>query len=883
MKNKITYFLGFIAIAVLISSCGPEKDGFIARTYHNTTSHFNYYYNANVKYEEGVDGVNETFKVPIEGYIPILYYGDDKTSKSKGGQFDIVIEKCDVALAKHKKSGWVDDLRFLIGRSRFYQGEYVLARHNFQFIIKEYPDSKLVPEVYTWLVATYYMSGMESTAEKVLAEKVSGLKLKKKHKGNLAMLKTSIEIEQEEYGLAIKTLEKDLKNIKGSHNKARAHYLLGQLHASKDKFSKSYEYFRKVSKMNTDYELIFNAKMQIAKLYIDKEDGQVDTRKVQKLLKKMLRDEKNFDYADQIYYQMALLELKAGEENEALELLKESVAQETGSQRQKSLSFYKIGQIYFYNQENYDMAEVYFDSAASFITEPDPEYDEITSINKTLKEYVGHVRTIHYQDSMVKLYDMDSTSLARYIDNLIAEEKKKQAEEEARLREEEESEASNNPRFDPFNNGGFGNGATGSGFYYDSPEGISAGKTDFQRIWGRRKAEDNWRRKNKAIQLAQEEEGGDSTGDGYDDPMKELYGDKYVWYKDIPKSDEDLASAHKKIEDALLGLGQVYRDKLNQPEKAIETFESLIRRYPDSDQAPKAYYALFRLYEDLDPYRADDYKEYICEHWPKGKYCKLANNQDVGEEAKQAKDECKSAYNALYATYKSEDYSTVVSFADFNIGRFETCALVPNMYYLKGMSYGYMKNLDSLKSTFLLIRDNFPEAEITPTVIQTLAKMGVSSKVAVTPKDSEEEANPEEGASDRNNPRFKGFTEIPKANENFYVLYFVNKESISTNELKIKIQDFNKTNFKDKNLTTSIFFYKKVQHIGYISQFKKVQDAVEYIELAEEDSDIEEVLQKEGERIVFITPTNFKTAYGKRRFADYFLFYDQFILPSLDQ
>ena len=777
----------------------------------------------------------------------------------------------------------MDDLRLLIGKSRFYKGEYVLARHNFQFIIKEFPDSKLLPEVYTWLVATYYMNNMESTAEKVLAEKVSQLKLKKKHKGQLAMLKTSIQIEQEEYGLAIKTLEKDLKNIKGVHNKARAHFLLGQLYADRDKFSKSYEYFHKVSKMNTDYELIFNAKMQIARLYIDKEDGEVDNRKVMKLLKKMLRDEKNFDYADQIYYQMGLLELKNNDEQRALELLKESVAQETGSQRQKSLSYYKIGQIYFYNQENYDMAEVYFDSAASFISNKDPEYDEITSINKTLKEYVGHVRTIHYQDSMVKLYEMDSVSLARYIDNLIAEEKRKAAEEEAKRREEEESEAANNPRFDPFNNGGFQTQG-GSGFYFDSPEGISAGKTDFQRIWGRRKNEDNWRRKNKAIQLAAAEEGEDSTGDGYDDPLKEIYGDKYAWYKDIPKNEKELAEANKKIEEALLGLGQVFRDNLNQPEKAIETFETLIRRYPKSEHAPKAYYALFRLYEDLDPYRADDYKEYICETWPKSKYCKLANNQDVGEDAKQAKDECKSAYNALYQTYKAEDYGTVISFADFNIGRFETCSLLPNMYYLKGMSYGYMKNLDSLKSVFLLIRDNFPEADITPTVIQTLAKMGVNTKVAANPKEEETvEGNPNDGKLERNDARFMGFSENPKPNENFYVLYFVNKETISTNELKIKIQDFNKQYFKDKNLTTSIFFYKKVQHIGYISQFKKVQDALSYIKSAESDTNIEDVLQNEGERIVFITPTNFKTAYGKRRFADYFLFYDNFILPSLDQ
>ena len=61
----------------------------------------------------------------------------------------------------------------------------------------------------------------------------------------------------------------------------------------------------------------------------------------------------------------------------------------------------------------------------------------------------------------------------------------------------------------------FSQGNSGGDWYFYNPVTIALGKNDFKRKWGRRKLEDNWRRRNKAsIGLADEtgEELAEMTG-----------------------------------------------------------------------------------------------------------------------------------------------------------------------------------------------------------------------------------------------------------------------------------------------------------------------------------------------------------------------------------
>ena len=165
--------------------------------------------------------------------------------------------------------------------------------------------------------------------------------------------------------------------------------------------------------------------MKIARLYVDFQEGKDDDQIVQDYLTKLLKDEKNEEYQDRIYFEFAMLELKKGNRDEAIAYLRESIRSNMNNQRQKALSYYKIGQIHFYDLQDYNTAQAYYDSAATAINQDAPEYQEITTLAKTLKNYITQINTIHYQDSMLYLASLPKEEVGKIVDVLVKEEEER--------------------------------------------------------------------------------------------------------------------------------------------------------------------------------------------------------------------------------------------------------------------------------------------------------------------------------------------------------------------------------------------------------------------------------------------------------------------------
>lgn len=850
------------------------------------TSLFNGYYNGERKWREGVKEINETFQVAPSGYIPVMFHGTEEDSKTYSNYFDEAIKKCEVVLFKHPNSNWKDNCRFLMGRSNYYKRNFILARQNLEWIVKNEPDSKLMPEVYLWLVKTHYAMGNEATAKKMMEEKLKGVELSKQDIGELALFKAQMALEAEDYVTVIEILEKNMKNIKGKLNKARVHFLLGQIYADQGRLGRSYDHFKKVTKINADYQLIFNAKIRIAKLFINHADGESDNIQITKMLNKMLRDEKNLDFLDQIYFELAMLDLKKEDRPGAIQNLKYSIQTNTSNERQKALSYYHIGQIYFYDLKDFTMAQAYYDSASQSITEDAPEYDEISSISATLREYIDYVNTIHYQDSMIALAKLSPEQLEKQIDKVIADEKRR--EQERMRREMEELDQMRDPNlFNQMGNDQGGNRGNrgGSGFYFDDPQRISNGKLEFERIWGRRKNEDNWRRKYKNIQLANATE---EETEPIDEELVEKFGDKAKYYKDVPENEDEVEAARQKVVQAMYGLGQVYQNKLNIADSAIATFKKLVRRFPDDPYALKSQYALFNIYSTVDPYIAEQYKAKICGNYPRSIYCKLCNKEDITEDLAKEFEEFNSAYTALYSTFREKDYATCLDFSSFIMTKWSTAPEMPKVLYIRGLSFGYLGKQDSMVTTYRYLIKNFPgteQAKIARGTLARLEKGESGNNTGSTNPRSEDGNNPrleEESPAGEDNPAYAGFTPDKRANEKVYVVMLVKKDNIQSQEVQMAVNEFNKKFYASDNLTVSIFFYKKTHHLAYVSQFEDFNAAKGYTTLALKQEGIQNILKDPGDRVVFITPQNFRTAYGKKRFEDYLLYFDNILLKSLN-
>ena len=88
---------------------------------------------------------------------------------------------------------------------------------------------------------------------------------------------------------------------------------MGQLYERNGNRDAAKKAFSKVLKYNCPYQMEFNARLKRA---FNKGD-----EKTKKQLLKMLRDEKNAEYKDQIYYALAALELNNGRKDIAKQYL----------------------------------------------------------------------------------------------------------------------------------------------------------------------------------------------------------------------------------------------------------------------------------------------------------------------------------------------------------------------------------------------------------------------------------------------------------------------------------------------------------------------------------------------------------------------------------
>ena len=114
-------------------------------------------------------------------------------------------------------------------------------------------------------------------------------------------------------------------------DKGRVNLILGQLYQEVYNYEKSKFHYSKVIAGKARYEMSFNARLKRAFLG--------NGEKVKKELNKMLKDAKNAEYKDQIYYAMAEVEFNENDEREAIYFLHQSAFYSTTNTRQKGMAY----------------------------------------------------------------------------------------------------------------------------------------------------------------------------------------------------------------------------------------------------------------------------------------------------------------------------------------------------------------------------------------------------------------------------------------------------------------------------------------------------------------------------------------------------------------
>lgn len=847
----------FLLLIIGLGACSTKKNTAINRAYHNTTSRYNGYFNARELMKERVQTLRDQHKDDYSQRLPIFIYPDEKQSQSMYDDMDVVIEKCSEVIERHsmyirrqERVKWIDDSYFLIGKARFYKQEYGLAEETFLYVYQAY---KKIPERYqglNWLIKTYIEDKEWDKAEEFLDLGESEYnKIPEEFKGMFNAVYADYYLKRDkDVPKAIERLENALKFTDDKFHSRRYTYVLAQLYHEQREYAPAMRYYRSILKMNPDYTMRFNAKISLAMAF-DVSGG--SSEEIKKELKKMLKDEKNEEFRDQIYYALAELALKENDEPLAIDYLKKSTKVSVSNNKQKALSFLKLADIYF-EQPSYVLAQEHYDSTLQFLPEDHPEYYTADEKNNSLQDLVANLKTIEKQDSLLKLSELPEKEREKLVKKMIEEmkaeeERKKQERLMALERQQAEAEAQ-------ANSGLLGGLVKGKWYFYNTAN-MASGRVEFKQVWGRRQLEDNWRRKNKSSGFSS------GSGDDGSKPKDQIaqaakdssaQAEKYnpeTYLKEIPSNYQEQLQAHAKLAEALFNAGTIFKESFDDPKSAIEAFKRITETYDTSKHNLPAHYQLYRIYsaQEMDE-EAEEEKNWVLDNHPFSEYAYLIKNPDYAKQSKATKEKIEEYYEATYRLYDYGLYNDVIESCNKADSVFKDNHIQSKFDFLRAKSIGYTRSKEELKVELEKIVENYPEDPIKDKAQKILNFMNNVGGI--------EEAS-----------AFK----VNHQDKHMFIMSMPQNHK-NSNELKIKLSDFNQNSFRESNLelTTTALPGKQ---LFMIRTFKDQVEAVRYYKAVSNNNQLTIMASQMNAESYIISLENFRLLFKDKDEKAYLEFF----------
>lgn len=643
--------VGFIAF-----SCSPESNSFVSKSYHNLTARDNAYFLARERMKQVDKKIDEARLDDYNKVIHVLALPDTNKLKAQQQLLEDIFKKASLPIQKHKNSKWVDDCYILVGKVKFYKGEWPQAIETYKYVNSKSKDPVARHEAIIHLMRLFltaqnfdYVNSVNYFLKKE--------KMNSTNQREYLLTRAQYFIMQERYKEALKDLEAARPLIKKKDVKSRVHFIIGQIHQLLNNDKDSYQNYKAVLKHNPPYELSFYTRLYMAQVTNLSKSG--DKKRIEKYFKKLLKDLKNQEYKDKIYYEMAKFEFKQGHLPGTIEYLQKSVAASAGNNYQKASSYLMLAEIHYEKLQDFETSKLYYDSTIALMDKKDKRYRLIAARQEVLQDFVTQLRIIQKEDSLLRIATMDSITLAKHIDKVIEKEKEDLKKAEAREKAIAAKNASNN------NNNG-SNSVPGGGestWHYYNEASITRGKSEFVKRWGQRKLEDNWRRSTKeAVQdntdnsENQDADSSDIALESKEKEEKEAKVDKTKYYKEIPFSDEAKAASLLKVENALYNVGKIYDQKLDEKGNAIKSFEKHLTRFPASKLKSEVLYFLYLLYKEKPDPKFENYAAMLHEEFPNSIYSKLIRNPNYLAETKETSQHINKLYRDAYNLYKAERF-----------------------------------------------------------------------------------------------------------------------------------------------------------------------------------------------------------------------------------
>jgi hypothetical protein len=514
-------------------------------------------------------------------------------------------------------------------------------------------------------------------------------------------------------------------------------------------------------------------------------------QEVSKALAKMIKNGNNRPYLDRIYFAKGEIALKSQHLQEAIKDFRNSVVYSIDNNSQRALSSLKVARLFF-EESNYRLSSCYYDSALAVVDANYPGYDEIVTKTNGLASLVKNLDLVTREDSLQKVVLMPEKDRLSFINKLIAKLNEEESQKQLELQKEQNN--ANYFRGQQYRTSFDNQSNNNSSWYFYNPVTSGLGKTEFQQIWGKRKLEDNWRRKNKISLNPGESDLAESSQDlQKKESLKPKLSDPKTvefYLQDLPLTDSLMRVSHDRIKSALFAAGRIYVSVLNDPARAISLFEELNVRYPQSIYELPSWIEFHKL-----KYKEELYRSKITQNYPESNYAKFLLNPDFFREMEIRKQLRERKYGEAMALYKNGDYNGAGLLATEVIALQPDSLLLPKVKFIEMVAKGKNSSQDDFGKMLDNYLTDFPGSPANPVVIKirdlvrqnTLAEL----EKMISRMDSVSLIKRANDQSLRKDDPFAGKYSYDEELFHYFVLSFPKSAKVDVNRLIFDIANFN--------------------------------------------------------------------------------------------
>ncbi len=896
--RKARYFAysGLLLVAYLcVTGCSTQKNTAATRAYHQMKVRYNILYNGNHAYEEGLKAIQAANVDDYSQVLNLYPVSNHQAAASSAAKMDVTIEKCRKCIKLHsikkkpqpdpkkrndpKYKLWLQSEEFnaemgnawiRLGEAEFHKADFLGSIGTFSYVMKHYQnDPDMVARCQLWIARAYGELGWLYEAEDML-HKVKVDDLHRKHASLYSAVSADILIKTKQYKAALPFVKIAAPDEKRKVYRPRFEYVLGQLYEYEGNRQEAINAYKKVIKLTPPVEMDFNARVRIAQL-----KGKSSLQQ----LRQMAKQAKYKDKLDYIYGTMGNIYLAVGDTTQALVQYRLAIDKATQASMQKAAILVKAGDIYYGRQE-YVEAQPCYREAISILTAENDDFARIQRRSEVLDELIVEHEVVVLQDSLQRLSRLSEQEQRAIIERLIEDLiKQEAADAEAALIAEREAANGGLQSVNTANMLG-GNGGNADWYFYN-PQLLRSGKQEFQKKWGNRTLEDNWRRLSKTVSTPMmtenetDEEGVSSDSTVVVDGQKsavvpETDNHKPEYYlQQIPKTEADIALSDSLIRQALVNMVFIYQDKMEDQVLADATFEELCRRYPHHrDLLDLCYMYYLRALRAGDDMERQSMAQEIITYYPDSKQAYIVSQPDYFERLRRMAAEQDSLYEGTYKAFAAGQFATVKQNKQYAEANYPLSPLMPRFLFLNAVSVARTEGQAAFAEALRDMVSHYPESELGAMAKDMLAMMGqgmesqkggstgslVSRRVeTVVPEEEEEQSGVEATV----------WTEERNVAS---VVLLVLKETDETllNQIQYEVALFNFSQFLIRD-----FDLQKMPVFGTgcalrVIGFTTLDEAEWWVGLVRQNAELTSFLQSHGVEIIPVAEQNVNKVIGNK-------------------